>query len=403
MKNKIDFKKYLIISILTVLIFTILFSIALHLQYIEYTKNVNENVSGILEEIISEYPNVDKNEIVDILNGKKKANGTFLKEYGIDIEKEAVFLSNDKIFHKNIIQSVVLVIGVCALLILIFIWYNLKKDRKIQEITRYIEEINQKNYSLKIENNTEDELSILQNELYKITVMLREQADNSMKDKLSLKDSLADISHQIKTPLTSISIMLDNILDDEDMNPEVRNDFIKDIRNEIQNITILVNSILKLSKFDTNTITLNNKEENLKEMLVECKKNLLPICDLKNVTIKLIGDDVFLLCDRSWCKEAFTNIMKNCVEHSNTGGVVEVSIEDYKIYKRIAIKDYGSGISKEDLPHIFERFYKGKNSSNSSIGIGLALAKAIIKNENGYIDVLSESGKGTLFSIIFPM
>ena len=152
--------------------------------------------------------------------------------------------------------------------------YNKKSFFNIpkKEIKKYIEEINRKNYSLKIQNNTEDELSILQNELYKITIMLKEQAENSINDKMNLKDSLADISHQLKTPLTSIQIMLDNIIDDENMPQDIKNDFIKDIRSEIQNINVLVNTILKLSKLDTNTITMNKKK--LRNTSLPQKSNL---------------------------------------------------------------------------------------------------------------------------------
>ena len=194
--------------------------------------------------------------------------------------------------------------------------------------------------------------------------------------------------------------MLDNIIDDENMPQDIKNDFIKDIRSEIQNINVLVNTILKLSKLDTNTITFNKKEEKLNDILEECKKNLLPICDLKNVAIEIEApEEIYIECDRAWHKEALTNILKNCVEHSKPNQKVIVKLEKNKMYTKITIKDSGTGISEKDLPHIFERFYKGENSGNGSIGIGLALAKAIIQKENGYISVTSKQGGGTEFVI----
>ena len=136
------------------------------------------------------------------------------------------------------------------------------------------------------------------------------------------------------------------------------------------------------------------------ELLEECKKNLLPICDLKNVAIEIEApEEIYIECDRAWHKEALTNILKNCVEHSKPNQKVIVKLEKNKMYTKITIKDSGTGISEKDLPHIFERFYKGENSGNGSIGIGLALAKAIIQKENGYISVTSKQGVGTEFVI----
>lgn len=401
MKNKVELKKYLIISVLTIICFEICFLILWNLQYKKYTQNVNYAINGIINEIICEYPNVDKNEIARILNQEESdANNDVLKEYGIDIKSDTIILKNDIEYKKCMRLNLIITSISFVVLVIIFIGFNKKKDKKIAEITNYIEEINRKNYSLKIQNNTEDELSILQNELYKTTIMLKEQAENSIEDKLNLKDSLANISHQLKTPLTSISIMLDNILDDENMPKEVRNEFIKDIRNEISNISLLINAILKLSKLDTNTIVLNRKEENLAQIIRECERNLLPICDLKNVSIQTkILDDARIICDKSWYKEAITNILKNCVEHSHDGGTVEVLVENSKIYTKIKITDKGTGISSKDLPHIFERFYKGENATSSSIGIGLALSKTIIEKEGGFISVSSEEGKGSTFEI----
>lgn len=400
MKNKIELKKCLIISLLTILIFEICFGILINSQYQAYTQNTNIAINGIIEEIIKKYPNVDINEIIKIANGDKISSKDMLKEYGIDIKKDSLIYTNEKVYPKILTTNLIFIMISLLTIVIIFIIYNQRKDRKIKEITEYIEEINRKNYTLKIQNNTEDELSILQNELYKITIMLKEQAENSQNDKINLKNSLADISHQLKTPLTSIQIMLDNIVDDENMSAEVRNDFIKDIRNEMLNISVLVNTILKLSKLDTNTIVFNKKKEKLNEIIEECKKNLLPICDLKNVTIEVDAkEDIYIECDKAWHKEAITNILKNCVEHSKLNQKVIVKLEKNKIYNKVTIKDFGEGISEKDLPHIFERFYKGENAGNGSIGIGLALAKAIIEKENGYISVTSKKGEGTEFVI----
>ena len=245
----------------------------------------------------------------------------------------------------------------------------------------------------------EDELSILKNELYKTTVMLRELADNSLNDKRELKKALEDISHQLKTPLTSILIILDNLIDDPEMDKDIREDFIKDIKREINGINFLVQSILKLSKLDTNTINFIEDEIELNKIVIEAIKNVSMLSDLRNVNVNLkIKSNSVIKCDFKWQVEAISNILKNCIEHSNENSDVIVIIEDNKVYSKIIIKDNGGGIAKEDLPHIFERFYKGKNATSDSIGIGLSLAKTIIEKDNGTISVQS-SDKGSIFEI----
>ena len=284
-------------------------------------------------------------------------------------------------------------------MILIFLYFNKKKDKEINKITKCIEEINRRNYKLEIDDISEDELSILKNEIYKTTIMLKEAAENSNKEKLELKDSLLDISHQLKTPLTSILIILDNLIDDPEMDKDIREDFIKDIKREINGINFLVQSILKLSKLDTNTINFIEDEIELNKIVIEAIKNVSMLSDLRNVNVNLkIKSNSVIKCDFKWQVEAISNILKNCIEHSNENSDVIVIIEDNKVYSKIIIKDNGGGIAKEDLPHIFERFYKGKNATSDSIGIGLSLAKTIIEKDNGTISVQS-SDKGSIFEI----
>ena len=208
-------------------------------------------------------------------------------------------------------------------------------------------------------------------------------AENSKQDKINLKDSLSDISHQLKTPLTSVTVMIDNILENPNMDEKIKTQFIKDIKREIININFLIDSLLKLSKLDANSIHFINKEEPVKEIIEESIKNVEILCDLKNVKINCTGDEnIKIICDKKWGIEAITNILKTGIEHSNENSKIDINFEKNKIYTKIEIKDYGIGIDEKDLPHIFERFYKGKNSSSDSVGIGLALSKSIIEKMN---------------------
>lgn len=400
MKNKIELKKMCITSCIVIIIFLITFSILIYKQYKTYTYNFNQKIAGIIDNVLEKYPDIEKREIVEILNSSDKTNNEILREYGIELDKDSVILENNTDFQKFIIIDISTLILFILILSIIFFKYNHSESKKINEITKYIEEINRGNYKLNIEENTEDELSILKNELYKITIMLKEVAENSQKDKTTLKDSLSDISHQIKTPITSILIMLDNILSDENMPEDIKKDFIKDIKREIVNIKFLVESILKLSKIDSNSIKFIKKEVFIKDIINEAVKNVSMLSELKNIEIIVLGDDsIKTICDLKWQVEAITNILKNCIEHSYENRKIYINYNQNNMYTELKIEDNGTGIDAKDLPHIFERFYKGKNSSSDSVGIGLALSKSIIESNNGYIQVDSKLNKGTTFII----
>ena len=389
-----------ITSCIVIIIFLITFSILIYKQYKTYTYNFNQKIAGIIDNVLEKYPDIEKREIVEILNSSDKTNNEILREYGIELDKDSVILENNTDFQKFIIIDVSTLIVFILILSIIVFKYNHSESKKINEITKYIEEINRGNYKLNIEENTEDELSILKNELYKITIKLKEVAENSQKDKTTLKDSLSDISHQIKTPITSILIMLDNILSDENMPEDIKKDFIKDIKREIINIKFLVESILKLSKIDSNSIKFIKKEVFIKDIINEAVKNVSMLSELKNIEIIVSGDDsIKTICDLKWQVEAITNILKNCIEHSYENRKIYINYNQNNMYTELKIEDNGTGIDAKDLPHIFERFYKGKNSSSDSVGIGLALSKSIIESNNGYIQVDSKLNKGTTFII----
>lgn len=287
-------------------------------------------------------------------------------------------------------------------LILVIIFINVYvylNNRNVKKLVYYVEEINKKNYKLDIISNKESDLSILQNEIYKTMVMLRENADNSLKDKKNLKDSLSDISHQLKTPLISISIMLDNIIDDPNMDDSIRNDFIMDIKREIININFLVYNILKLSLFDTNTVKFRREMVNLEEIINTSIKNVSLLADLKNINITVEGNlDYFIKADSKWEIEAITNIIKNSIEHSNENQDVVIKTRKNDVFTELSINDRGVGISSKDIKNVFKRFYK-LNDNDNGFGIGLSLAKEIIEADNGTIKVKSEVGKGTSFII----
>lgn len=394
MKNKVKLKQFLIIFSNLFLILIFIFIIINIYLYKSYNKNFNIKLTEIIYEIKEKYPKVSDDEIINILTSKNK-NDNLFKKYNIYLD-DIIISNNKSLFSKIIIINTLFVIFIVLIFFISFLLFNKKKDREIDKITKYVKEINKGNYKLNIDEMSEDELSILKSEIYKTTIMLKESSKNANKEKIELKDSLSDISHQLKTPLTSILIILDNLMDDPNMNKEVRDDFIKDIKREVNNISFLVQSILKLSKFDTNTIDFIEENVFLKDIINDAIEKLLMLSDLKNISFNFkIDNNIKIKCDYKWQVEAISNILKNCIEYAKINSTIEIIGIDNMVYTEIKISDIGVVIDKKDINHIFERFYKGKNALPDSIGIGLSLAKAIINKDNGTISVKSSNNKTT--------
>lgn len=399
MKNKIRLKQYIISTFIVSICLFVLF-LALNIyEYKTYTNNFNNKIGAIINVIKDKYPEITDKELAEIINSDEFEKKDFFTKYGIDINNKSILIKNDKDYHVFLVINMSFLAITIIILLILYIRYNQKKENDIKDIIKCIEQINKKNYELQIDSISEDELSILKNEIYKTTIMLKESAENSNKDKLNLKKSLEDISHQLKTPLTSILVMLDNIIEDPDMDINIRNDFVRDIKRNVVNINFLVQALLKLSKFDANTVHFIKKEYNLKNIVDESIKNVSTLCDLRNINIELtIKNDSKIMCDSKWQIEAITNILKNSIDHSKDNQKVIINVENNNVYSTVEIKDFGDGISKKDISHIFERFYKGENATSDSIGIGLALTKTIIEEDNGNISVESNKN-GTKFTI----
>ena len=393
MKNK---KKYSKLIMFTLITFGIIILLNVMLYY-QVNKNYNNKIVNIISTIKEKYPEMKDDEIIDILNNNVVTNNSFNK-YSFDLDGILLIKENKTIFVSYFIILLFIYLIICLVYLTIIINNDKKKDKEINEVIKIIEEINNKNYSFKMKDINEEDLSLLKNEIYKTTIMLNEISEISKKDKKELEESLEDISHQLKTPLTSILIMIDTLLDDEDMDQNTREDFLRNMKREVMNINFLVKSILKLSRLDTNTIKFISKKESVKEIINEAILNVSLLSDLKNVKIETNLSDSFINCDYKWQIEALTNILKNSIEHSYENNKVLIESSENNAYVKITIKDFGSGIAKEDINHIFERFYKGKDSDYDSIGIGLALSKSIIEKQNGKIRVES-SENGTTFTI----
>ncbi len=403
-------KKLFIISTICLIFLIVISTIVTIKEYEDYNNEIDEVFVRLISVIKEEYPDVDEEDIIKNLelnmenensenneNNKNNDINEILEKYSID-NKILDGIENKK--YSSIRYNILIILLGFVLYLLINIIHERKENKTIREITEYIKKINEKKYELKIEENTENELSKLKNELYKITVMLKEEAEESMDAKKTLKVAIEDISHQLKTPLTSMSIMLDNIIENPDMDNETRNLFIHEINRQIKWINWLILSLLKLAKLDSNTIEFEKNNINVQNLVNNVIKNLEIPIDIKEQKIIITGDkNTSFVGDYNWENEAITNVLKNCIEHTDKNKNIYIKFEENNFYTKIEIIDEGNGIDKEDLKHIFKRFYKGKNSSESSIGIGLALAKTIIEKDNGQIVCTSEVNKGTKFEI----
>ena len=397
MKNA---QKFVCAGLAVTIVFCVISAVFTFIGLENIRKTSNDTINQLVNILLEKYPDVSEKEVAEILNNKTEYtdNSEFLNKYGIYPEKDWVSYNNQG-SYKYVILSVSVCIAFGLAFAVLFLGYLKIQKKQTMDIAKRIERINLGDYSLQIDRNSEDELSLLDNQIYRTAVKFREQAENSNKDKENLQKSLSDISHQLKTPLTSIIVMVDNILDDDDMPLEIRREFLNDIKHNTNTISFLVQSLLKLSKLDAEAVKFRYEQVEVKSIVDECIKNTAVMAEILGVRLETDCNEI-LNCDRKWLCEAITNIIKNCIEHSHNGNI-KITADQNKLYTKISIKDNGSGIAKEDLPHIFERFYKGKNSSDDSVGIGLSLAKTIIEKQGGYISVSSELNKGSEFVIKF--
>lgn len=398
MKNA---QKFVCAGLAITIVFCVISAVFTFIGLENIRKTSNDTINQLVNILLEKYPDVSEKEVAEILNNKTEYtdNSEFLNKYGIHPEKDWVSYNNQG-SYKYVILSVSVCIAFGLAFAVLFLGYLKIQKKQTMDIAKRIERINLGDYSLQIDRNSEDELSLLDNQIYRTAVKFREQAENSNKDKENLQKSLSDISHQLKTPLTSIIVMVDNILDDDDMPLEIRREFLNDIKHNTNTISFLVQSLLKLSKLDAEAVKFRYEQVEVKSIVDECIKNTAVMAEILGVRLETDCNDIILNCDKKWLCEAVTNIIKNCIEHSHNGNI-KITADQNKLYTKISIKDNGSGITKEDLPHIFERFYKGKNSSDDSVGIGLSLAKTIIEKQGGYISVSSELNKGSEFVIKF--
>lgn len=294
-----------------------------------------------------------------------------------------------------------LTLGLSLAMIMAVVFHSQRRYREINHLVRYLDQVLQGDYTLDITVNEEGELKVLQSELYKMTVTLREQADALRADKVYLADSIADISHQLRTPLTSMHLTL-SLLSQEDCSAEQRQTLLRELTALLSRMDSLIAALLKISKIDAGTAEFQKEPVSVYRLLQKALEPLAIPMELRGQSIWIKGNrEAVFLGDEMWSVEAVCNILKNCMEHMGENGKIMISIGENALYTELVIRDTGKGIAKEDLPHIFERFYRGKNADSNSFGIGLALSRMIITQQNGTIKAGNHPEGGSRFTIRF--
>ena len=278
--------------------------------------------------------------------------------------------------------------------------YNQNTKKEALLMQKYMDNILIDNYNIDINTYDDNVLSSLKDDIYKMTIKLKNMADNSNKEKKYLATTLSDISHQLKTPLTSLFVF-NEILKQDNLDSKTRKEILEKSEKQLERIKWLITSLLKMSQLDSGSIILQKDKVNLQKLINESCEPFLISLDLKNVKLQInIDKKAFIICDKNWTIEAISNIVKNALEHVKENGTITIQSITNPIYLKLEIIDDGEGIKAEEINHIFERFYHG-NKNKDSIGIGLNMSKMIIEKQKGYIEVESKLNKGTKFSIYF--
>ena len=291
-----------------------------------------------------------------------------------------------------------------ALYILVYYIFNGMRYHKLKQLSLELDTMLHNNTPIEFEKYREGELSILESELSKMTLRLNEQATALANDKQFLADSMADISHQIRSPLTSSNLIL-SLLMEQELPTERRRQLLRELTQLLSRIDWLVEALLKMSKMDAGTVSFQRQPVLATELIQQASEPLLIPMELREQSLDIIdkcdGAPAQFTGDLSWSTEAVHNLLKNCMEHTPVGGKIKIIISQNAIFTEIVIEDNGPGFAKEDLPHLFKRFYKGKNASEHSVGIGLALARMIVTQQNGTLKAENRPQGGARFILRF--
>ena len=392
----------LFISMIALSLIALLAVVLLNLAMIAYTNHaLKDTFAGIVGTVVQRYPQAEAQVVQDLRSpGADSVNlGTqVLEKYGLGDQSAADTGVAAGLLARLLLVGLALVGLVCTGFVLLLVRYQRAVSAQVAGLSAYLRRIEAGDYALDVRDNGESSFSLLKNDLYKVTVRLREQAELLQKDKTALSNLISDVSHQIKTPLTSMGVLADLLAEDP---PEAdRRAFVERLRAQLGRIQWLVAALLKLARLDAGTAAFKSEPVDVRRLIERALEPLQIPLEIKRQRLEVHGEaDASFTGDLNWSAEALTNVVKNCVEHTPEGGRIEISYGANALYAEIIVSDDGGGIASRDLPNIFNRFYRGENAGQNSVGIGLALAKAIFTAQGGDISIRSQPGVGTSFDI----
>lgn len=294
-----------------------------------------------------------------------------------------------------------LVMALAAVFGILFFVFTGNRYRRIAKLSGEIDHVLHYGERIDISQEEEGELSILQSEITKMTLRIREQNDRLKQEKEHLADSLADIAHQLRTPLTSAGLILSLL--EQEPDERRRKALLRETEELFSQVDWLLTSLLKLSRLDAGIVVFQEEKTEVEKLLESSLRPLLIPMELHEITLqKEVPAGVFISVDAGWMTEALRNILKNCCEKAGDGGMIHISCKDTLLYTEIEIHDSGPGFEAEELHHIFDRFYRGKKENAAGYGIGLALSKTIIIRQGGTVAAKNHPQRGAAFTIRFP-
>lgn len=408
MMKQIENKKFMAL-LLMIMIFVTIVTIGITIgvekmyqqEWYEYTNHLiqimSKNDPSKKEEIIRE---IEKEETAKENNNpnKSESDQDELKKYGFSPKN---FFSQTKLSKIN--PKMMFVFGftwLMGMFMVAFVIYRMKKkqEEQIHRLDKYCQDILQGKEIIGIKEQEEGDFSLLRNDIYRMTVMLKEQNQLLAINQKQTEKLMADISHQLKTPLTALTMINDLLYND--LPQEKKQEFLDQMAQEVERMKWLIKTLLEMAKLDSKTLRLERKWEPCLPLLQQIKENFHTMCELEKAQISIEAEDQTIACDKKWTQEAISNIIKNAIEHQ--GKNICLKVEQNHLFTKIMIKDDGEGINAKDIHHIFNRFYKAENSKEDSLGLGLAFSKSIIVNQGGEIKVKSsqkQGDRGTTFTL----
>lgn len=404
-----EFKSIVLKLLILQFIFTLLTLTLTSYELIVINRAISQKNIAMIGKVLYSYPELE-DELVNTVtkeatNEEINKGRTILEKYG--------YTQDISLFEqptlKGLYINTILKLGLLTLLFIIPLLLLIKGEyskiySKITKVSMAAERVMDNDFSIVLPEDSDGDFALLNHQFNQMANRIKASLEHLKDDKIFLKNIISDISHQLKTPLSSLIVLNELMLNDKNMDAKTRNEFLSRSLSQLERIEWLIVNLLKMARLEAGAIEFKfdiiplaqTVEKALSALDVKIKEKR------QNIIISQLHKNILFKGDKDWTAEALINIIKNCIEHTPPGGNIYIHLDESPLFTRIIIKDTGEGILQKDLPYIFKRFYKGSSSVKAeSIGIGLALAKTIVESQNGVISVKSQRGKGTEFTVTF--